>query len=61
MIVRSESELQEAVFKLSEVLKKFNMNIFPSKTKVMAFRGTTQIRADIEIQNIVIEQANSVT
>ena len=61
VIARSEDELQEAVFKLGNVVKSFYLRISTSKTKVMAFCGAYPVRAKIIVENTAIEQVNSFT
>ena len=58
IIGKTENEVQEAVYKLSQVAIQYGMIISTGKTKVMAFQGQEPIRAKIVIDGKLIEQIN---
>lgn len=59
VIANNEDCLQFSIFKLSQILEKYNMRISTNKTKVMAFRGQEPVRSKIVLNNQTIEQIGS--
>jgi hypothetical protein len=47
IIAESEDKLQEAVYKLSQTVRKYNPDIFSEKTKEVAFAGIETAREEI--------------
>jgi hypothetical protein len=56
IIAESEDDLQEAVYKLSQTVRKYNLNISSKRTKVMAFATAEPVRAKIILNEKVMEQ-----
>ncbi|KAJ4438367.1 hypothetical protein ANN_14309 [Periplaneta americana] len=60
VIATDEDSLQRAIFLLERVTAEHNLQISPSKTKVMAFHGKNIVRAKIVVNNLLIEQVSEV-
>ncbi|NSM56166.1 RNA-directed DNA polymerase [Wolbachia endosymbiont of Atemnus politus] len=58
IIGNSETELQRSIFKLTNIIKDYGMEISIEKTKVMAFLGNDPVRSKIVINNRIVEQVN---
>jgi hypothetical protein len=59
VLADSEDNLQRAVYKLSNIVNKYNLKMSAKKTKVLAFVGINSLRAKIMINGKIIEQVNS--
>jgi hypothetical protein len=59
MISSTEDNLQNAVCKLNQIIKKHGLTISAQKTKLMAFQGQEPSRNKIVVVNEIIEQVNS--
>jgi hypothetical protein len=55
----SEHELQIALYTLHNTTEQFGMNIFPLKSKIMAFKGQVPIQSKIATDNITVKQVNT--
>jgi hypothetical protein len=51
--------LQKAVYKLSQIVRKYNLNFFSKKTKVMTFPGVERIGAKIIVDGKIGEQVSN--
>jgi hypothetical protein len=56
VLADSEENLQRAVFSLNNIAKGYNLRISTKKTKVIGFKGVEHLRANIEINNQILEQ-----
>jgi len=57
IIAESEDKLQEAVYKLSQTVRKYNLNISSKKTKVMTFAGVEPLKAKITVDRKTLNKS----
>ncbi|KAJ4441949.1 hypothetical protein ANN_11813, partial [Periplaneta americana] len=56
VIAASEDGLQKLIYELQITASNYNLTISPTKTKILAFQGKTQVRCKILINDNIVEQ-----
>jgi hypothetical protein len=59
IIAESEDTLQEAVWKLSQTVRKCNLNTSSKEIKVRAFAGVAPVKAKIIVDGKIIEHLST--
>jgi hypothetical protein len=60
VITEDENTLCRAFYVLSRISGNYNVRISTYKTKVLAFQGKKTVRAEVQIEDKTVKQANSV-
>jgi hypothetical protein len=58
-IFKSEDKLQEAIYKLSQAVRKYDLNIFSKRAKVIIFAIVEQVTVRIIVDGKTIEQVST--